>query len=63
MKFKDDIDTVFTGEPYYDLFDGGYIDPEDMLEDPEDVRKVKAAVRLVDEFLFQAQEAGAIGQC
>lgn len=56
LKFKQDAEPVFTSETYYDLFDGGYIQPYELLE-PEDATRVMNAVRLVQQFLDEAEEA------
>lgn len=37
-------------EFWYDLTDGGYIDPDDLLEDKQDALKVMAAIKIVKEF-------------
>ena len=58
MKFKKDVDVVYSSELHYDLFDGGYIKPENMLENIDDADKVNAAIDLVRQFLSEAQEAG-----
>lgn len=55
MKFKSDVETVYTSDFWYDLFDGGYIHPEDFLED-EDAKKVKAAVDLVRQFQTELED-------
>lgn len=49
-----------TDEVYYDLFDGGDLRPEDILRDPEDALRVRAAVIVVRTFLEDAEEEGAI---
>lgn len=50
IKFRKDADTVSTDDPYYDLFDGGYIDPDDLLE-PESAARVNEALDTIREFL------------
>lgn len=49
LKFKEDAESVVTSEFHYDLFDGGYIDPENFLE-PEDAARVRAAIQLIQQF-------------
>jgi len=49
MKIKDEC-AASTSEFWYDLTDGGYLDPEDMLEDPEDVTRVRNAIAVIREF-------------
>lgn len=53
MKFKNlnEDDVVWTNDLYYDLFEGGYLDPETFLEDSEEVAKVKQAIETVNKFL------------
>lgn len=36
---------------YYNLFDGGYIHPEDVLKHPEDIDEVIEAVNVIRKFL------------
>ena len=56
LKFKPEPEVpVFTADLYYDLFEGGYIKPEAMLE-PEDAERVREAMRLVEAFLDAAQD-------
>lgn len=59
MNFKKNtkIKTVYTSDPYYDLFDGGYIKPDLFLEE-EDAKKISEAIELIREFLDEAQELG-----
>jgi len=59
MEFKKGAQ-VTVSDTYYDLFDGGYIKPEKLLKNKEDVEKVKAAVKLVKEFLDSAIDQGVI---
>jgi hypothetical protein len=46
-------DTAFKLEddPYYNLFDGGYIDPEDLLNDKDKALAVRNAIELVREYI------------
>jgi len=60
MKFKENSDIVETANVYYDLFQGGYIKPENILEDPADVKRVQEAINILEEFLSQAEEEGII---
>lgn len=55
LKFKTDAEDMSTTEPYYDLFDGGYIKPEDLLEE-EDAKRVNEAVALIQQFFDEAEE-------
>jgi len=59
MKFKPTPEgPVHSSEPYYDLFDGGYINPEEILESRDDIAKVCYAVQIINTFLEEAQESG-----
>lgn len=62
MKFKKftEDDIVCSSEPYYDIFDGGYICPFSLLEDEQEARKVQDAINLVELFLSQAESAGVV---
>ncbi len=53
MKFKnlDEENVIWTNDLYYDLFEGGYINPEDLLESKEEIDKVKQAIVTINEFL------------
>lgn len=53
MIFKNlnEENTIWTSDLYYDLFEGGYIKPEDLLENEEDIDKVKQAILTINEFL------------
>ena len=58
LKFKPaPPEPMFTTEPHYDLFDGGYISPSAMLEE-KDAARVRSAVDLVEEFLSEAERNG-----
>jgi hypothetical protein len=61
FKFKEKVegdDVTYTEDPHYDLFDGGYIKPEDWLVDPEEIADVYDAIALINSFLRQAEEKG-----
>jgi hypothetical protein len=45
-----------SSDPYYDLFDGGYIKPEEMLVNPNEIAMVKNAIKIVKQFLDEAEE-------
>lgn len=49
MKIKDNCEAS-TMDFWYDLTDGGYLDPDEILEDPEDAKKVKAAIAVIKDF-------------
>ena len=60
MVFKSIKEPIRTSEPYYDLFDGGYIKPEKLLKHKDEAKKVNEAVALVKRFLEDAEEFGLI---
>lgn len=53
MIFKNlnEENVIWTSDLYYDLFEGGYIKPEDLLENEEDIDKVKQAILTINKFL------------
>ncbi len=55
MKFKKDAE-IATDDFYYDMFDGGYIKPEKLLESKEDVDKVKEAIKVIKLFKKSAEQ-------
>lgn len=59
FKEKVEGDTViYSEDPHYDLFDGGYIKPEDILVDPAEIADVYDAIAVINSFLEQAKERG-----
>ena len=62
FKFKDmdDVEIIVSSEPHYDLFEGGYIAPEDLLSDQKQIDKVNHALWIVRNFLDQSVEAGLV---
>jgi hypothetical protein len=40
--------TVETDDFWYDLIDGGYIKPEKILANPNDVKKIKYAIKVLE---------------
>ena len=59
MKYKEGV-KVSTDDFWYDLTDGGYIKPENILEDPADVEKIKNAISLINRWKFEMEENGII---
>lgn len=49
MKIKKGL-KISTSEFWYDLTDGGYLNPDEICADPEDARRVKGAIQIVREF-------------
>jgi hypothetical protein len=59
FEFKKDINIGSDGF-HYDLFLGGGINPSAMLENEEQAKAVNSAVKLIQSFLDQAEEAGVL---
>ena len=59
MKFKDDVQPIGSGDFFYDLTDGGYIKPEEILEF-EDALKVKEAVDTILRFRQEMEDKGLL---
>lgn len=59
MKFKKDAKIV-TDDFYYDLTDGGYIKPEKLLENEDDVNRVLDAIKVIEDFKNSAEESGVL---
>jgi len=49
MKIKKDT-SVVTGDFWYDLFDGGYIKPKELLEEQTDIDDVEKAIDILEKF-------------
>jgi hypothetical protein len=47
---------IITNDFFYDLFDGGYIKPEDLLKNENDVETIKNAIKIIKEFRDLAEE-------
>ncbi len=61
FKFKPRTKTIWSDDNWYDLSTGGYLKPEELLEDEEQIKKVKDAVQLILDFFEQAEEKNIIG--
>ena len=46
---------IVTDDFWYDLFDGGYIKPEKLLMNQEDIDKVKNAMEIITDFKDSAE--------
>lgn len=58
MKPNLEAKIIYTSEPFYDLFDGGYIKPEELLiEGAEEVYK---AMDTIQEFFYLLEQEGLI---
>jgi len=59
FKIRPNAEPVFTSEPLYDLTEGGYIDPYEVLVD-KDADKVAEAVQVIQDFFETLEEHGLI---
>lgn len=59
MKILKDAEQVTSGEFWYDLTDGGYIKPEELVI-AEDAEKVKYAIEVIQEFKETLEENGLL---
>ena len=55
MEFNNKVVNT-SSEPYYDLFVGVYLKPEEMLVNPNEISMVKNAIKIVKQFLDEAEE-------
>ncbi len=62
MKFKKNIEPIYTSEFWYDLTDGGYINPKLILEE-DDAKRVIDAIRIIKEFEEKAIKMGIVIEC
>lgn len=59
MEFKK-TKAVHTDDLWYDIFEGGYIKPEKLLKNKEDIEKVNNAIKTLLEFRQKAEEQNLI---
>ena len=55
MKIKKDLD-ISSSDFWYDLSDGGYLDPYDICENASDADKVYHAIKTIQEFQNSCDE-------
>lgn len=60
MKFKKGVEPVTTSEVYYDLFDGGYLDPDKFLEDEKELEEVNKALETVMTYISELEDIGLL---
>jgi hypothetical protein len=60
MKFKKMKHQLYTDDFWYDLTDGGYIHPKDILEDQKDIDKINNALSLIERFKSECFHEGII---
>jgi len=55
MKIKQGLE-VSTGEFWYDLTDGGYLNPKEICENYEDALEVLKAIKIIENFRDSCEE-------
>lgn len=55
MKLKDNLENS-TSDFWYDLTDGGYLNPKEMCEDIKDAEKIEEAIKVIKEFKESCEE-------
>lgn len=55
MKIKQNLE-IYTDDFWYDLFDGGDLKPEDILEDAADIDAVLNAITVLERFRTACEE-------
>ncbi len=55
MKIVQGLD-ITTEEFFYDLFDGGYIKPEMFCENENDAKKIRKAMKIIEDFKDSCEE-------
>ena len=59
MQINSEATPVVTGDPYYDLFMGGYIKPEKLVSE-KDAKTVRDAMDVIAEFFTVLEDNGLI---
>lgn len=57
MKIKDLNEPIVTDDFWYDLTDGGYIKPEDVLEYQQDIYNVNEALKVLMKFKRELEDS------
>ena len=60
MKYKK---VITTADFWYDLFEGGYIKPKEVLENKEDIKKVEEAIKVLKTFQNAGEDQDMIEYC
>lgn len=60
FKFKQNLETIYSSDYLYDLFYGGYIDPQKILQNPEEIIQVDNAIETIQSFLYSLEDAGIL---
>ena len=60
FKFKEDAERVYSDDYFYDLFEGWYICPKEVLVEESQAKEVEKAMKTVSSFLSQMESAGLL---
>lgn len=64
FQFNMDADPISSTDGFeYDLFYGGYLEPEKFLIDKSQIRKVKEAIEIINEYKEQLIDSGLYEEC
>ena len=55
MKIKKGLN-ISTSDFWYDLTDGGYLNPDEICSDKKDAQKVQDAIKIIKEFQASCEE-------
>jgi hypothetical protein len=56
MRIKKNCEVYLKDDFWYDLTDGGYLKPEEICEDEEDVKRIKEAIAVLKDFYDSCEE-------
>ena len=57
---REDASPVPSSDVYYDLFDGGYLNPENFLKNDTAIMEVRAAMSVINTYLAELEDAGIL---
>ena len=64
FKFKENAQAeIGSEEPWYALTDGGYLKPEEVLSNQQQIDELKKAISLVKAFIQQCYDSGVLEEC
>jgi hypothetical protein len=55
MKIKKGL-VISTSDFWYDLTEGGYLNPQEICADPKDANKVEKAIKIIKDFQISCEE-------
>jgi hypothetical protein len=61
-KFKKDLEPCGSGDTWYDLTDGGYIEPKDILQDKDQLEILQNAIHTVRSFIWALEDADLLNE-